>query len=553
MRGHRSIDSTIQRLTLVAAMLASAIATSGCDDDDTACDSSRPDDCPSGQRCTDDGQCARLPACDPADATSCPGGFVCRPSESGPVCEPTFTAGRIPSCIDSDGLDLFAVEADGALSVTWNVNVDLDSGGGFRAAHGPSPDRLDDAVEVAPDVREVTLAPLPNGTERYVVVQALSAAGNTTFTSCTLVATPHRLAFGPDRRVTDGGTQTAPDIASNLEGTRLYLLWVEDDTVQLAVSEDFGESWSTARTVAPGGGQAEPAIAVREAVLDSDGEVLLPEAAVMVWQESGRVWLTRMALDDDRIEGPIEVGAGGEPDVAVGANGAHVAFSDGGAIRHAFVDDREVTATTSTVISGDVSMSGAPSLNVDPFTDGVFVGWHGLRGGGDSDIYMAAALDGRAFGPAIRIDDDRQGQNQREVSLVLDPRSQTLYATWEDRRGGANIFFAASTDWGESWSENIDVGAGFSGDQFRPQVVVDVSRNVYVGFQDTTNGQRVVFSRFNADGTFDPPLAPSSQAGSMGTVADRPTVATDRYGTVYIAWQENRGGARDTIYFARGD
>ncbi|MCP4204006.1 MAG: hypothetical protein GY769_18970 [bacterium] len=37
--------------------------------------------------------------------------------------------------------------------------------------------------------------------------------------------------------------------------------------------------------------------------------------------------------------------------------------------------------------------------------------------------------------------------------------------------------------------------AGYSDDQFRPQAVVEVARNVYVAFQDTTDGQRVFFAR----------------------------------------------------------
>jgi len=100
---------------------------------------------------------------------------------------------------------------------------------------------------------------------------------------------------------------------------------------------------------------------------------------------------------------------------------------------------------------------------------------------------------------------------------------------------------------------NIEVGSGLGGDQFRPDAVVDVARNVYVAFQDTTSGAEVVFSRFNASGTFDPPLAPSTRAGSAGVVADNPSVATDRYGAVYLAWDENRSGPEKDVVFARAD
>jgi hypothetical protein len=146
------------------------------------------------------------------------------------------------------------------------------------------------------------------------------------------------------------------------------------------------------------------------------------------------------------------------------------------------------------------------------------------------------------------VDDDAQGQNQTNISIAVDPQTGMLYATWEDRRGGANVYFASSDDAGANWTDNVDVSAGLGGDQFRPKAVIDVASNVYVAFHDTTDGQRVVFSRFNEEGTFDPPLAPSSQAGAGGVVGDYPTVTADRYGTVYVAWQENRG-----ILFARAE
>jgi hypothetical protein len=97
----------------------------------------------------------------------------------------------------------------------------------------------------------------------------------------------------------------------------------------------------------------------------------------------------------------------------------------------------------------------------------------------------------------------------------------------------------------------VQVGVGLNGDQFHPQAAFDVAANVYVAFQDTTAGQKILFSRFNEQGGFDPPLAPSTRAGAAGVAADYPTVATDRFGSVYVAWQENRNGADTDIFFAR--
>lgn len=97
------------------------------------------------------------------------------------------------------------------------------------------------------------------------------------------------------------------------------------------------------------------------------------------------------------------------------------------------------------------------------------------------------------------------------------------------------------------------MGARLGGDLFNPMTVIDVAGNVYVAFQDTTQGARVVFSRFNAMGSFDPPLIPSTRAGMAGVVADRPSVTTNRYGKVYLAWQENRLGPTNETVFSRAE
>lgn len=119
--------------------------------------------------------------------------------------------------------------------------------------------------------------------------------------------------------------------------------------------------------------------------------------------------------------------------------------------------------------------------------------------------------------------------------------------------GELTVTLSEDQDRGASWAPNIDVGAGLGGDQFRPRAVVDVARNVYVVFQDTTDGARIVASRFDSEGSFAPPLAPSAVAGGMGVVGDNPTVATDRYGTVYVAWEENRDGPSPRVFFNRAE
>jgi hypothetical protein len=275
---------------------------------------------------------------------------------------------------------------------------------------------------------------------------------------------------------------------------------------------------------------------------------------LVAFEQGGRVMLVGYDPVAGTVGDPLDVAAGGRPHVAVGPSAIHLVFEEGGGIHHAGSTDAGATFSDAQAVHGSTSMAHAPRVAVNGFTDEVYVAWDAIEGAGDSNIYFVASPDaGGSFGGPVRVDDDPMGQNQLNVSIAVDARSQKIYATWEDRRGGANVYFTWSEDGGASWEPNVDVGAGLGGDQFRPEAVVDAARNVYVAFHDTSDGMRVVFSRFNAEGTFDPPLLPSREAGRAGVVADEPTVASDRYGAVYVAWQENRNAADVDVFFARAE
>ena len=125
--------------------------------------------------------------------------------------------------------------------------------------------------------------------------------------------------------------------------------------------------------------------------------------------------------------------------------------------------------------------------------DGRYLGFLASRGGGDDDVYLVASVDaGATFASTeTRIDDDTGGgSNQRQLSLAVDARTGIVSAAWEDRRSGADIYFAQSTDSGATFGTNVATGVGLNGDQTNPKAVIDRGRNVYVMFVDTSNGQR---------------------------------------------------------------
>ena len=74
-------------------------------------------------------------------ASGCRGG-----SSSSGAGDDRSDGGRIPSCLDEDGIDLFAAEADEVLGITWNNLGESDAAGGYRVRFGTSADAVSDEV-----------------------------------------------------------------------------------------------------------------------------------------------------------------------------------------------------------------------------------------------------------------------------------------------------------------------------------------------------------------------------------------------------------------------
>jgi hypothetical protein len=459
------------------------------------------------------------------------------------------------------GIDLFAAEADSALGLTWNNNAGADYAGGYRIRHGASAGEYGEEVAVGCMTRdcEFNLTGLANGVTYFVVVDALDAGGAVTHTSCEVAATPHALAFGPDQQINDlaDGAQDFPDIVAERKGSPLFVAWEDAGGSRLIRSDNLGDAWSPSLAIGSCASQ-RPALAFRDEVVVDD-VLETPAALFIAYAEGGSIYLIEGEFPDGLAEpvvlgAPVLVGMGSEPDVAATADSVHVAWEQDNQIFAASGSGAAALGAALRVDTGD-GEAHVPSIAANRTTGDVYVAYHAIRGAGDSDVFVNVSTDnGATFGDTeVRIDDDPQGQNQLNISLGIDDRSQQLYATWEDRRGGANVYFSRSFDNGASWEPNLETGAGLGGDQFTPQAAIDPGRNAYVLFIDTTDGRRPLFSRFNPDGTFDPPLEASDRAGKAGAAANNPSVATDRYGTIYAVWSENRDSPDLNIYFARAE
>jgi len=100
-----------------------------------------------------------------------------------------------------------------------------------------------------------------------------------------------------------------------------------------------------------------------------------------------------------------------------------------------------------------------PAMNVDPNSGGIAIAWPDVRNG-NQDIFFAYSTDGGAtWGTNHKINDDAGSTSQWMVDLAIDG-SGKVHAAWEDGRTGAwNIFYANSTNHGQTWTTNVRVSS----------------------------------------------------------------------------------------------
>ncbi|MFQ5918602.1 MAG: exo-alpha-sialidase [Thermoplasmata archaeon] len=317
-----------------------------------------------------------------------------------------------------------------------------------------------------------------------------------------------------DRR-SGTGFQSDPWLVVD-ETDRLYFVRLEFENgpvngIGVTHSDDGGESWSPITDVDDQSGFAD-----KEAMAsDGNGTLYLAYGDVMAENTS-----MRFAHSTDRganwtatVDLAGSPGPFASPVVASRPNGTvYVAWLDWdhGRIFFARSWDRGVTwgpPVQVNPITGTTAFDpthpwwfSLPSIVADS-QGRVYVAWPD-RALGDLDVVVARSKDdGASWSSPVRINDDGTTQEQRMVSLAVDPDDRIHAAWYDNRTGNLNVFYSSSTDGGGTWSANERV---------------------------TTEETPSTFQR------------PGDYLG----------LAVDGNGTAYIAWTDGRGLDLD-IYFAK--
>ncbi len=386
--------------------------------------------------------------------------------------------------------------------------------------------------------------------------------------------------FGPNVRVDDDpghGVQEFVAAVADPSGN-VYAVWQDprngDRDIYFSVSTDGGRTFGSSKrlggNLAVGTSQEKPAIA-----LGCRGEL------VVVWQDDRLTYMDydifgTVSYDRGVTFGPVVRIDDGEkgtiqrtPSVAVDCTGAvYVAWQDSRDgnkyIRVARGSVNPFSFGPSVRVDDDLAGSAEqamPNVVVGPLGT-VYVAYHDNRTG-DANVYLVKSEDGgKSFGPSVRIDDTGASTSiQGLVSLAVDSL-ETLYAVWQDSRGGDyDIYFAKSTDGGRTFSPNVRVDDGPRGTaQLSPRIAVGSAGTLYVVWHDERNLDTDIYFTYSADGgkTFPPSVRIDDATDSSSDPNPQyyPWVVESNTGLVTALWQDGRADNGDiyaaTAYFPLG-
>ena len=165
-------------------------------------------------------------------------------------------------------------------------------------------------------------------------------------------------------------------------------------------------------------------------------------------------------------------------------------------------------------------------------------------------LYLASSTDqGTTFGEGVLINNQVGGTTASYPSLIVGT-DNTLYVVWTDHLSGQNVYFAYSTDGGQSFS-TVKVNDEASQVASRAVMGMDSSGALYVAWTDQRQQSWDIYFARSTDGgqTWSADLKMNDHAGSASQ--NHPTLAVDSNGTLYLAWRDTRNTPIGELYFSR--
>lgn len=186
--------------------------------------------------------------------------------------------------------------------------------------------------------------------------------------------------------------------------------------------------------------------------------------------------------------------------------------------------------------------------------DTVCVVWNDFRESGWPNIYFAISTDGgESFGTSVKVNDPLPYGRGTGSPTVCTGNDGTIYVTWHDNRTGAGsnddfrIYMSRSTDGGETFSTDTPVWDSSVNANFFAGIAVDSEDRVIISFYDGTNPYFHIYCAVSIDGGLsfqDPVIVDDPGSGNPNAQ----TIGIGPNDEIYIAWHDSRNGNWDIFF-----
>ncbi len=196
-----------------------------------------------------------------------------------------------------------------------------------------------------------------------------------------------------------------------------------------------------------------------------------------------------------------------------------------------------------------------PEVKVDD-VGVIHVVWTDTRDWPSQGIYYTKSTDGgKTFLPAVSVTDKTSGA-KIGPAFDLGPNGW-IHVAWMDVRGSSyDIYYANSKDGGMTFGDNTKVNDdSFFGGQGSPDIAVDENGVIHVAWRDGRSHDTDIYYANSTDGgnSFSTNLRVNDYDGASLNYAVT-VIDTDSNGTPHVAWEDKRntpvGGERQDIYYA---
>jgi predicted neuraminidase len=361
----------------------------------------------------------------------------------------------------------------------------------------------------------------------------------------------------------NAGQSSYPQISSSTDGTNVYVVWHDRTTVSgesdifFVASNDNGQTFSMPKNLSfSADGSAFPQISS------------LPNgnSVYVVWEDNtpgnSDIFFAVSNDNGQTFSTPknLSANADGSDNMQISSagNNVYVVWQDrilpgisNFEIKFVASNDNGQTFSMPKNLSANAGRSDIPEILTPQGGNNVYVVWKDdTNTPAHFDIFFVASQDnGQTFSMPKNLSANAGVSESPQISSSLE--GNNVYVVWRDRTtvsGNYDIFFAASTDNGQTFStpENLSANVGSS---FQPQISSSPDgNNVYVVWEDDTPGNFETFAVSNDNGKIFRTLDNLSESSGDSR---QPKISSSPDGNnVYVVWagQTNTPGNWDIFF-----